>query len=100
MAMSAKDDVVEDSKDLLDDTETLLEQAARATGEKAQALYQQVVKNLKKASGAWHDAQAEIADKAKQTAKTTDQYVHDHPWQSITIAFAVGSLIGMLITRK
>lgn len=95
-----EDDVVQDSKSLLDDTEALLEEAGRATGDKAQEIYNRIAKNLGKAKTVLMDTQANIADKAKETAKTTDQYVHNHPWQSIGAAVAIGALFGMLIARK
>lgn len=99
-AGSKKDDIVQDSKILLDDTEALLEEAAKSTGDKAQELYNRIAKNLSKAKITLLDTQANVAEKAKQTAKTTDRYVHDHPWQSIGAAVAVGALIGMLIARN
>ena len=93
-------DFIQDSKALLDDTEALLEQAAKSSGDKAHELYNQIAKNLSKAKEVLLDTQAEFVNKAKQTAKVTDQYVHDHPWQSIGAAIAIGALVGMLIARK
>lgn len=95
-----KENVKQDSNDLLDDTTALLEEAAKATGDKAQEIYDRIAKNLSQAKTTLLETQSNITEKAKQTAKTTDQYIHDHPWQSIGVAAAVGALLGMLIARK
>lgn len=41
-----------------------------------------------------------ISDRARQTAKATDGYVHDRPWQAIGIGAALGVLIGVLLARR
>lgn len=37
---------------------------------------------------------------AKAAAKKADTVVRDHPYESIGVAFGVGLLIGVLVTRK
>lgn len=95
-----KEAFVEESKALLDETEALLAEAAKSGTDKAQGIYQQVAKNLADAKSKLQGAQARMADKAKEAAECTDRYVHDHPWQAIGVAAAVGALVGMLIARK
>ncbi len=38
--------------------------------------------------------------KALEGAKVTDKVVHEHPYQTMGVAFAVGMLFGVLIRRK
>lgn len=92
--------IARDSEMLLNDTESLFEEAAKATGDKAKEIYERIARNLNDAKDQLCDIQSDVADKVKETAKTTDKYVHDNPWQSVGIAAAVGALIGMLITRR
>ena len=40
-----------------------------------------------------------IADQARTTAKATNSFVHEHPWQSIGIGAALGLLIGVVFAR-
>ena len=42
----------------------------------------------------------EIADKARKTARHTDRYVHEYPWQAIGVGAALGLLIGIAFTRR
>ena len=41
-----------------------------------------------------------LQEKAIAGAKATDKVIRDHPYQGIGIAFGVGVLIGVLVTRK
>ena len=44
---------------------------------------------------------AEVAvEKAKATARATDDYVHENPWKAVGVAAGVGIILGMLIGRK
>jgi len=37
-----------------------------------------------------------VADQARSTAKATDHYVHENPWQAIGIGVGVGAALGLL----
>jgi ElaB/YqjD/DUF883 family membrane-anchored ribosome-binding protein len=39
-------------------------------------------------------------DKAVEGARAADQTVHEHPYETIGIAFGVGALIGFLLGRR
>ena len=41
-----------------------------------------------------------LQEKAVEGAKATDRTIREHPYQSLGIAFAVGLLIGVLVTRN
>jgi ElaB/YqjD/DUF883 family membrane-anchored ribosome-binding protein len=46
------------------------------------------------------DVQQRISDTAKNVTHVTDEYVHDHPWQTVAIAAAIGCLLGFLIRSR
>ena len=46
------------------------------------------------------DAQQRITETAKNVSNVTDEYVHDHPWQTLAIAAVVGCVIGFLIGHR
>jgi ElaB/YqjD/DUF883 family membrane-anchored ribosome-binding protein len=46
------------------------------------------------------EAQATVVEKVKVAAKTTDDYVHDNPWNAVGVATAIGLAIGVLISRR
>jgi len=38
--------------------------------------------------------------RAKLAAKSTDDYVHTHPWESVGIGAFAGFVLGVLISRR
>jgi ElaB/YqjD/DUF883 family membrane-anchored ribosome-binding protein len=43
---------------------------------------------------------AEARDTAKATARKTDEYVHENPWQVVAGVAALGLLVGALMGRR
>ena len=46
------------------------------------------------------ELQGMAADRAKEAARATDDFVHDHPWQVVGIAAAIGFVAGLLMNRR
>jgi ElaB/YqjD/DUF883 family membrane-anchored ribosome-binding protein len=86
------------------DTEELLKSAATAGGDKANVWRTQVEQNLKAAKEKLVQLEHEAVEKAKVTARATDNYVHQNPWQAIGVAAGVsvlaGLALGLLLNRK
>ena len=98
--MSDTSNLLDQSQAILQDTEALLAAADKATGKEADALYARVAASLRDAKDKLISAEKVAVEKTKQAAKATDAYVHEHPWQAVGIAAAVGVLVGMLISRR
>jgi ElaB/YqjD/DUF883 family membrane-anchored ribosome-binding protein len=41
-----------------------------------------------------------VKEKAVESARATDECVHEHPYQTIGVAFGVAAVIGYLIARR
>jgi len=95
-----KEKLMGDIKTVLADAEDLLKQAANTTGERATELREKAVSRLKAAKEKAADAHVIVVEKGKKAVRATDDYVHEHPWQSVGIAAGVGILIGLLINRR
>jgi ElaB/YqjD/DUF883 family membrane-anchored ribosome-binding protein len=96
----AKDKLAADFRDVMSDIDALLNTASTRTEVEATALRERIVERLEAAKGRVADAQHEAIERAKRAAETTDHYVHDHPWQAVGVAAAVGLAIGVLIGRR
>jgi ElaB/YqjD/DUF883 family membrane-anchored ribosome-binding protein len=97
---SPRQSIIDDFANVISEAETLLKAAAAETGEKARDLRSQVEAKLLTAKLRLQELQGEAVDRAKEAARATDDYVHDHPWQAIGIAAAVGLAAGLLINRR
>lgn len=88
--------LVTDLKRLVRDSEELLRDSAGAVGEKAHALRERLSETMEAAKLTCR----KLEEKAIEGAKATDKVIREHPYQSIGVAFGVGLLIGVLVTRK
>ena len=43
------------------------------------------------------DARAAVTEKTREAARYANQQVHRRPWESVGIAFAAGTIIGLLV---
>lgn len=96
----AKEKLIDSVKSSLSDAENLLREAAGTTGDKAAELRDRAMASLKRTREALYDAQDAVLEKGRRAARATDDYVHDNPWQAITIAGVTGLLLGLLISRR
>ncbi len=97
---SAREKLVDEFSAVLSEAEDMLKRAANETGERARDLRSQVEAKLLAAKLQLQELQGIATDRAKEAARATDDYVHDHPWQAIGIAAAVGFLAGLLMNRR
>jgi ElaB/YqjD/DUF883 family membrane-anchored ribosome-binding protein len=92
--------LVDEFSAVLSEAEDMLKRAANETGERAKDLRSQVEAKLLAAKLQLQELHGIATDRAKDAAKATDDYVHDHPWQAIGIAAAVGFFAGLLMNRR
>ncbi len=97
---NTRDKLVDEFSSVLSEAETLLDKATKETGEKARDLRSQVESRLLSAKLRLQELEGRAREGAKQAARATDDYVHDHPWQAIGAAAAVGFVVGLLMNRR
>ena len=88
--------LVQDFKTVVHDAESLVKATAGDLGEKAREARGRLTASLESAKASFH----QLEEKAIAGAKATDKVIREHPYESIGIAFGVGLLIGVLVTRK
>lgn len=96
----ARERVVADLKSLVRDSEDLLRATAGDVSEKAKEARSRVTAALERAKSSCDEIQQQTLARAKEVAKKADTMVRTHPYESIGVAFGVGLLIGVLVTRK
>lgn len=96
----ARDKLVGDLKVVIHDAEELLRNTGQQTGEGFKAAKAKFENSLYNAKNQLLDLEDAVIARSKAAAHATDQYVNDHPWQSVGLAAAVGLIAGMLIARR
>ena len=47
-----------------------------------------------------HDIQHRVGEHARDFGQTADEYVHDHPWQTVAIIGLTACLLGFLLGNR
>jgi len=92
--------LIDSVKSTLDHVEHLLRDAANASGEQAAELRARAMASLRQSRETLHDAQDAVLEQGRRAVRATDDYVHDNPWQAVSVAGVVGLLLGVLISRR
>lgn len=85
-----------DLKAVVHDAEELMKATAGQAGERVSEVRSRLAAALESAKATCQ----RLEDKAVAAAKATDHVIREHPYESIGVAFGVGLLIGVLVSRK
>lgn len=96
----ARERVMADLKSLVRDSEDLLKATAGDVSEKAKEARARVTAALDRARSTCNEMQDQTFATAKAAADKADTMIRTHPYESLGVAFGVGLLIGVLVTRR
>ena len=92
--------LAQDFKAVVSDVDDLLRHAAQSGSQGYSEARAKLEQSMQTARRELANAEAVVVDSARQAARSADDYVRRHPWESMGIGAAVGLLIGMLIARR
>lgn len=84
----------------ISDIEDLITSMTPLTGEELARAKERLSERVAAARESIAAVGDEVADRARKTARDTNHYVHEHPWQAVGIGAALGLLIGVLVARR
>jgi ElaB/YqjD/DUF883 family membrane-anchored ribosome-binding protein len=61
-----------------------------------ESITEQIQEGIREGKFSWSEIQGVIADKTREAARVTDEYVHENPWKMIGIAAGIGVIAGLL----
>lgn len=96
----ARERVLADLRALARDSEELLKATAGDVSDKAKEARSRLSEALGRTKATIAELQNQAIAGAKVAAKKADTVIREHPYESIGVAFGVGLLIGVLVTRK
>ena len=85
-----------DLKAVIRDAEEQMQATAGQVGDKVTEMRNRLAQALESAKATCR----RLEEKTVAAAKATDRTIREHPYQSIGIAFGVGVLVGVLVSRK
>jgi ElaB/YqjD/DUF883 family membrane-anchored ribosome-binding protein len=88
--------LLRDLKEVVQDGEELLKSGAVELSEAGGAMRERLVEAMESAT----DMGRRLRVRAVNGAKVTDKLIRENPYQSAGIAFGVGLLIGVLVSRR
>ncbi len=98
--LSNSDPLMAEFKALVSDTEQLLQHSVELTGDKAEELRGQINSSLQRARKALSTTEQALLERGKEVLSDGEEYVREHPLQSLAIGAGVGFLLGLLVSRR
>lgn len=96
----ARERLMGDLKQAVQDAETWLRNAATANSEDLGLVKAKFEDTLRTAKRDLLKLEDSVIARGKMAAQATDHYVHDHPWKSVAAGAAIGVIVGLLIARR
>ena len=90
------DRILTELKRIVHESEALLGATKDTVGDQAREIRERLSDAIDAAKQKCRSLEA----KALESAQVADKTIRDHPYQSIGVAFGIGLLIGVLVTRK
>ena len=90
------DRLVSDLKTVTKDAEELLKTVSGEKGNGSHEMRMRLSSAIDSAKATYR----RMEEKAVAGAKATDKVIREHPYESLGIAFGLGLLVGVLVTRK
>jgi ElaB/YqjD/DUF883 family membrane-anchored ribosome-binding protein len=96
----SRERLASDMKSIISDFEGLLKATAGQADDKIQTARSRVEKALHSAKEQIEDLEHAAVEKIRETAKKSDEFVHENPWYFIGMSAGLGLIAGWLIGRK
>lgn len=98
--MTTKAESTGEFSNFVSDIEHLISSMTTLTGKDLERAKEKLAERVEAAKVTLTEAGSQIAERARQSARATDTYVHENPWQSIGIGAILGLLVGIAVSRK
>lgn len=100
ISTESRDKLMGELKSVIKDAEEMMRNTEQQAGEGFKAARAKFESTLRSAKSELVRLEETIVERAKDAMHTTDEYVKDHPWQSVGLGACVGLIVGLLIGRK
>jgi ElaB/YqjD/DUF883 family membrane-anchored ribosome-binding protein len=92
--------IARDFQNVVDDAHELLKTVQTEGEGKIDQVRTKFQESLEVAKSKVGEVGTQVTQSAKQYARTTDEYVHAHPWQAVGVGALAGAVLAFLIARR
>jgi ElaB/YqjD/DUF883 family membrane-anchored ribosome-binding protein len=92
-----KQKLLVDFNAVMSEADQLLKLVADEGGDRANALRSKLERNLNSAKDRLRNLEDAVVERSRATARATDEYVHENPWQTAGIAAGLSAVLGVVI---
>jgi ElaB/YqjD/DUF883 family membrane-anchored ribosome-binding protein len=96
----ASERALADLQALVRDAEALLHATADSASEAVKQARERMTDAVKRAKERYAELQEQGLESARAAARSADETIRNHPYESIGLAFGAGILLGALLRRK
>lgn len=96
----ASSGVAREFNNFITDIEDLIKSSTNLTGEDLQKAKEKLNQRIAAAKETAAEVGESVVARARQTAETTNTYVHEKPWSAVGASAAIGLLLGYLLARR
>ena len=82
------------------ETEASTESALHKTADSVNALADKVQETVRQTQERLNELQHDLVDRTRYAAQSTDNFVHEKPWNAVCAAVAIGFVVGLIIGRR
>jgi len=97
---AALSNMAREFRSFVSDVEDLIKATNSLTGDELNKAKAKLEQRISSARSSVEELGGTIADRARKTAKTADNYVHEQPWTAIGAGAGLGLVVGYLLTRR
>lgn len=96
----ARDKLMDGLKNAIGEAESWLQDSVEHEGKPASEARARFDDTLRTARTDLRKLEDSVVGYSRDAAKSADAYVHDNPWQAVTLSATLGVLVGLLIARR
>jgi ElaB/YqjD/DUF883 family membrane-anchored ribosome-binding protein len=96
----AREQLVQDVRAVIADTDRLLQALAQGGEQQAAELRAKMTQNLRTATARLDTLENDVAERAGAAARQARGYAREHPWQALGVAAGIGLLAGLALGRR
>lgn len=97
---AALSNMAREFRNFVSDVDDLMKATNNLTGEELNKAKVKLEQRISTARRSVEELGGTIAERARKTAASADNYVHEQPWTAIGAGAGIGLVVGYLLTRR